>query len=240
MYNQGRHSADERINPPLTHSRRIHLLRLKASLEARLSSITAHKKLITVVDLGCGEMPYYPLLAPEVENYIAVDLPGNPKATHYVDLETNECDLNAETADIVLSIQVLEHVESPSLYLRECFRLLKPDGRLLLSTHGQWLYHPDPIDHWRWTSTGLRLELENAGFEVTDLHGVQGFLTVSLQFFQDACLLSFPYKKYWCRPFCFVLQNFMALTEWYIDRSKTLSKHRDVDAAIYVLIAKKK
>lgn len=36
--------------------------------------------------------------------------------------------------DVVLSHSVIEHVESPESYLRECFRVLRPGGFLFLST----------------------------------------------------------------------------------------------------------
>ncbi len=56
----------------------------------------------------------------------------------------------------MLSTQVLEHVTDPRLYLAECHRVLRPGGPLLLSTHGIMVYHPDPVDYWRWTGAGLQ------------------------------------------------------------------------------------
>src|SRR4029450_13028939 len=40
----------------------------------------------------------------------------------------------AETFDLVLSHAVIEHVAAAPLYLRECGRVLKPNGRIFLST----------------------------------------------------------------------------------------------------------
>jgi hypothetical protein len=42
--------------------------------------------------------------------------------------------------------------------------VLKPDGWLLLATHGTWLYHPHPDDYRRWTAEGLRREVQAHGF----------------------------------------------------------------------------
>ena len=36
-----------------------------------------------------------------------------------------------------------------------CFRVTAPGGRVLASTHGVMVFHPNPVDHWRWTHTGL-------------------------------------------------------------------------------------
>jgi SAM-dependent methyltransferase len=68
--------------------------------------------------------------------------------------------------DFVLSSQVLEHVLDPAVYLSECFRVLKPGGKLLVTTHGTFWDHACPHDYWRWTAYGLRQAVENAGFGV--------------------------------------------------------------------------
>jgi 2-polyprenyl-3-methyl-5-hydroxy-6-metoxy-1,4-benzoquinol methylase len=68
--------------------------------------------------------------------------------------------------DFVLSSQVLEHVLDPAFYLSECFRVLKPGGKLLVTTHGTFWDHACPHDYWRWTAYGLRQAVENAGFGV--------------------------------------------------------------------------
>ena len=36
-----------------------------------------------------------------------------------------------------------------------CTASTAPGGRVLASTHGVMVYHPNPVDHWRWTHTGL-------------------------------------------------------------------------------------
>ncbi|MFW1494634.1 methyltransferase domain-containing protein, partial [Vibrio parahaemolyticus] len=74
----------------------------------------------------------------------------------------------------VVSFQVLEHVRDVGCYLNEARRVLNTGGRLLLSTHGTWLYHPHPEDHRRWTRLGLIDELATYGFEVTDCVPVVG------------------------------------------------------------------
>lgn len=49
--------------------------------------------------------------------------------------------LTQHTADVVLLISVLEHLEEPMAVLRECARVLKPGGRLLINVptwRGRW------------------------------------------------------------------------------------------------------
>ena len=60
---------------------------------------------------------------------------------------------------------------TPARYLAECFRVLRPGGRLLLSTHGMFVYHPDPDDYWRWTCAGLRARGRRGGLRGRALRG---------------------------------------------------------------------
>ena len=43
----------------------------------------------------------------------------------------------------------------PAAAVRELRRAVRPGGRVLLSTHGVYPFHPNPDDFWRWTHTGL-------------------------------------------------------------------------------------
>src|SRR5688500_17070050 len=125
-----------------------------------------------LLDYGCADMPYRYMFPPTVE-YVGADLPGNPKSTIVLNPDTT-VPVPDSSFDVVVSTQVLEHVGDPALYLAECFRVLKPGGRLLLSTHGIFIYHPDPVDYWRWTCDGLQHQVKAAGFEVARFEGMFG------------------------------------------------------------------
>jgi hypothetical protein len=56
----------------------------------------------------------------------------------------------------------------------------------LLSTHGIFPYHPDPVDLWRWTSGGLQRQVSAAGFVVVRFEGIIGMAASGLQLLQDA------------------------------------------------------
>jgi len=146
------------------------------------------KKQETIIDYGCGQMPYRQFFEPHFAKYYGADLPGNQDAELHLS-EEGDIPLDDETADVVLSSQVLEHVPDPHAYIGECFRVLKKDGLLILSTHGIYNWHPSPVDYHRWTWQGLEYELTKYDFEMVEILPVGGPLAISvnmwMRFFND-------------------------------------------------------
>jgi SAM-dependent methyltransferase len=113
-----------------------------------------------VLDVGAGDRPYDELLSSAAE-VVGFDRPGNPHADLHGSLEAIPVD--DASFDVALCLQVLEHVPDPAAAVRELHRVVRPGGRVLLSTHGIYPFHPNPDDLWRWTNQGLeRLFLTTA------------------------------------------------------------------------------
>jgi len=207
---------------------------VRASLTRQIDSVIrlwlSGKKGLTLVDFGCGRMPYRSLFERYVNEYIGVDLLGNELASYY---SSRHCttDLANDVADLVLSTQVLEHVENPVAYLHECHRILNAGGLLILTTHGYWKYHPDPCDLWRWTGDGLRKLLEDASFRIVSFQGIINLAAVSVQLFQDALLGAVP---------SFLRPVFVLLTQCLIalfDRMP-MTTDKTQEACIFVVVAR--
>ena len=124
-----------------------------------------------VIDFGCGSRPYESWFAAAGARYRGADIDGAHEVAIRAD-GTLAC--GDAQFDLAASFQVLEHVWDIATYLRECRRVLRPDGWLLLSTHGTWLYHPHPTDFRRWTAEGLRREVEAQGFRLVRMEPVVG------------------------------------------------------------------
>jgi SAM-dependent methyltransferase len=138
-----------------------------------------------IVDFGCGSMPYRELFSQKYREYVGADLEGNALADCTIAAD-GKLPMADGSVDAVLSTQVLEHVLDPAAYLAEAHRVLRPGGFLILSTHGLWVYHPDPTDFWRWTPDGLRLTITRAGFRVNQMESVLSLSSVALQFWLSA------------------------------------------------------
>jgi SAM-dependent methyltransferase len=125
----------------------------------------------TVLDVGCGTMPYRPLFTARGARYLGVDIDGTPDIL--IDAQ-GALPLADESVDFAVSFQVLEHVRDVAGYLATIRRVLRNGGSLFLSTHGVWPYHPHPTDYWRWTREGLRVTLEDAGFKIHSMTAICG------------------------------------------------------------------
>jgi SAM-dependent methyltransferase len=183
-----------------------------------------------VVDYGCGKAPYRAWFPPTTD-FVAADLPGNPDATLEI-APDGTLPLPDASADAVLSTQVLEHLADPQLYLRECFRVLRPGGRMLLSTHGTMYWHPHPVDLWRWTNEGLRRVVEDAGFRIVRFEGIIGLAATGLFLFHQALLWRVPARV---RPaLSLLLAPLIALAD-RLDRAEA----RRLNALVYAVVVQR-
>lgn len=149
---------------------RIHLERLVAEVA---KSVPQGSMLL---DAGAGDSPYRQFFANCTYEAADVCKRDDKQYAHvgYV------CDLTAIPVeagryDFVLCTQVLEHVPRPLEVLQEFFRVLKPGGRVWLSTPLAFEEHEVPYDFFRYTQFGLRSLFERAGFEIEKLDWVQGY-----------------------------------------------------------------
>jgi SAM-dependent methyltransferase len=134
---------------------------------------------LRVLDVGCGDRPYEPLFAAATE-VVGFDVPANRAADLHGSIDA--IPVEPASFDVVLCLQVLEHVPDPAAAVRELRRVLRPGGRVLASTHGVYPFHPNPDDLWRWTHTGLeRLFRTNADWtSVTVRPGAGTAATVAM------------------------------------------------------------
>jgi len=95
-----------------------------------------------IVDVGCGTGNLRPFVSQYFEGYIGVDTiryEGFPSDAEFrqVDLDTGRVPLPENSADVVISVETIEHLENPRAFMRELVRLAKPDGWVVVTTPNQ-------------------------------------------------------------------------------------------------------
>jgi SAM-dependent methyltransferase len=146
----------------------LHMRPLWLALEAALASCRGR-----VLDIGCGLQPYRALLDASGTQYVGVDRAhahSNPTVIGSLDA----LPFRAESFDVVLCTQVLEHVPEPERALAEAVRVLRIGGRLILTVPGVWPTHEAPYDFWRFTRHGLMRILAQHGIEFAELKMLGG------------------------------------------------------------------
>src|SRR3712207_4463135 len=99
----------------------------------------------TVLDVGCGDGSFLDHLATHVGDprlhWIGVDYSEHQLAkAAALPYEFHRCDLDDgiplpdASVDLVHAAEVIEHRTDPDLLVEECARVLRPGGRLLLTT----------------------------------------------------------------------------------------------------------
>jgi SAM-dependent methyltransferase len=191
-----------------------------------------------LLDAGCGEKPYEPLFASRVAEYVGLDTAPHAHADLVGPIES----IPAEDGsfDVVLCIQVLEHVQDPARTIRELHRVARPGGRVLLSTHGAMVYHPNPSDPWRWTHEGLeRLFAANGEWRSVTVSPGSG--TAASLAMLNAIFLEHALRRTPLRPARgSIVAGLNRLARWVDGRSPTLRDTRaGTLAANYHVVAEK-
>ena len=139
----------------------------RVELQRQLALTIGNTIYHSVLDIGCGSMPYSPLFS-TATHYQGLEIYGACGAhlpTNISFYDGLNIPFSNNSYDAVLCSQVLEHASEPSILLKEIFRTLKPQGVLILTIPFFWPEHEQPHDYRRFTRYGLQKTLEKAGFE---------------------------------------------------------------------------
>ncbi len=148
-----------------------------------LNSIKDHlpKFFGTLLDIGCGQMPYKKLLTSfpsKVEKYIGMDI-ENPLYQKNVkpDLfwDGNKIPMDDNSVDCVVATEFFEHVPYPEKIMQEVRRVLKPEGVLFFTVPFIWSLHSIPHDEYRFTPFALERMLRKSGFKNINLKPLGGW-----------------------------------------------------------------
>jgi len=190
------------------------VLALFDAIEARLDRYARG----VLLDAGCGTMPFRNAALRRVAVYESVDVERRGDAPTYLGDVQSMVAVPSSRYDTVLCSEVLEHLPRPELAVAEFFRVMRPEGYLVLSVPFLSRLHEEPRDYFRFTAYGLRELLERQGFiveEVTPIASLVAFLSHQL----SSALLGATHRVRGVRQLAFMFNMaFVTLPTFWLDR----------------------
>ncbi|MEN9639067.1 MAG: hypothetical protein RLZZ262_935 [Bacteroidota bacterium] len=136
----------------------------------------------SLLDVGCGKLPYHAFCSDFVDSYHGIDHPSTTQDQRLMD---EAVDLNgpwhlAQTYDSILCSDVLAHIQDPFLLFECMSNQLKPGGHLVLTTpFNYWMSAPQH-EYFHPTSNALRILCERNQMEVVEIQSYGGYADIQL------------------------------------------------------------
>ena len=146
-------------------------------------SRTVAKLSYAVSTLRCAEVGdghFLKMLAPCTHRYV-IDI-KDPAADVRMDLTAPDYGLPGVTRNhyhVIVMNEVLEHVSHARKAIRTLHELLAPGGVFIMTAPFLMAYHANPEDYHRFTPTGIRAVLTQAGFHVEVLKEYGNWLAMT-------------------------------------------------------------
>jgi SAM-dependent methyltransferase len=112
--------------------------------------------------------------------YVGADVVAGPNVDVIIDPHYQWNMFSDSSCDVVISGQVMEHVDAPWLFANALARICKKDGLCMVTAPSRWRCHREPLDCWRILADGMRsvmtkyapfTEVECRTVDVDDMHG---------------------------------------------------------------------
>lgn len=105
--------------------------------------------------------------------YVGCDMLAGEGVDRIVNL--HDIDLPDSSISTAVCLDTLEHVEFPRRAVSELYRVLKPEGILIISSLMNFPIHNHPADYWRFTPEGFRSLLSGFSIRHIGFCGPGGF-----------------------------------------------------------------
>jgi len=124
-----------------------------------IDSIKIEKSWKRILVVGSGNDPYRDLFG-ELELYTRLDIVVDRKITDVV-ADARHLPFKDSSYDCIMAIEVFEHLENPTKFIKEGHRVLKKSGVFFLSIPFMFHEHGDPYDYSRPTRYQLEIFFNN-------------------------------------------------------------------------------
>lgn len=171
----------------------------------------------SLLDFGCGTKPYQSLFY-NIKEYIGIDFKIEGRKDNYSQVDQfydgKTIPFANATFDSILCTEVLEHVFNIDVVLQEFNRVLKMNGKALITTPFMWEEHEMPYDFARYTTPALLFLYQKNGFKISNNFKTGNYIEVIFQFSLNYVKNILPANKYirqlFLAPFI-ILFNFFGL-----------------------------
>ena len=188
-----------------------------------------------ILDIGGRDRGKFRKPKEQVDKWIFADIEEKHNPDIVLDI-TNMHNIEIGSIDIINTMEIFEHVDKPVKALKECYRILKNTGIIIISCPFMFPIHADPYDFQRWTDVKWQNELKEAGFKLEKFIIEGRFFTVYADMY-----------KYLIKTFPFFLRYPLYLTYPIIDlfvkldKTEFIIKHKKLGKyhSGYFLIARK-
>lgn len=165
----------------------------------------------TVLEVGCGEGYGTDLLARTARHVLGIDYDALTAAhahaayptARFVRANLAALPVPSASVDVVATLQVIEHVWNHSEFVRECLRVLRPGGLLLVTTPNRLTFSPgldapiNPFHTKEFTATELSGLIAANGFGIEAVLGLHAGARIAAL---DARYGSFVEAQLACAP----------------------------------------
>ena len=124
-----------------------------------------------VIDFGSGESPSYAKYFNNEAEIIRTDYDESKRPDMLVDLN-NPIKSDSAVFDNAVLFNTIYILEDPTTSLKEINRILKPGGKLLLTSPFVFNEASEPVDYWRFTSAGIEKILKEGGFSNIEIYKI--------------------------------------------------------------------
>lgn len=148
-----------------------------------------------LLDVGCGQSPFYPLFLQKTNSYVKTDvLTSSGKPDIYSSITA--LPFKDESFDTILCTQVLEHVFEPFCAFNEMRRILRCGGVIIIGTPLIYWIHEAPVDYLRYTRYFYQKIATTYDFEILCLKEVGGIMNVLVDILSKGIVLFSEKSKY--------------------------------------------
>jgi SAM-dependent methyltransferase len=189
----------------------------------------------TVLDIGGRDRGRFRKPKGQVQKWIFADI----EAAHHPDVVLDVTRMQAihdTSIDVVLAMELFEHVNDVNKGLEECYRVLKPGGACIISAPFLYPIHGDPMDFQRWTEQKWQTHLTKSGFTVERIDVTGRYFMVLGDMLRDGIKTLPRFVRILFLPWLFLTAGLVWLDDFpWVRRSPRLGRYH----AGYCIIARR-